>query len=345
MKALLRQCFFISIITEDLALKRTTNYALPDWEKSDFIQMSDFNDLTHKLDTALKSHDDTLNTKTDTSSVTAVQQEVAAAREANCLVKLAGPLVTTAANAAMEFDLSQVDMTKVAALFVVFSAGGSGEIKLSANDTVVSSICSNNFIIGVISIAVLIHNKEHGISVGNNRVGEASNGSGLALGNGNCASVVAVHIRGVAILNKVIRTVSIHGVGEDAVVVGIVVGVVISNLRSENFHNAGIVVRGDSIIDRSNRSTSNLGTISKNEVSKSLAASNSAVVVLPRNLFDHNVVNRGSDHTNQVAIRVNDGIPSGSSVGGTLDVTAIELVSIVVLVSARVVVAAVVPYA
>ena len=29
MKALLRQCFFISIITEDFALKRTTNYALP----------------------------------------------------------------------------------------------------------------------------------------------------------------------------------------------------------------------------------------------------------------------------------------------------------------------------
>lgn len=145
MKALLRQCFFISIITENFALKRTTNYALPYWEKSDFIQMSDFNDLTHKLDTALKSHDDTLNTKADTSAVTAVQQEVAAARETNCLVKLAGPLVTTAANAAMEFDLSQVDMTKVAALFVVFSAGSSREIKLSANDTVVSSICSNNF--------------------------------------------------------------------------------------------------------------------------------------------------------------------------------------------------------
>ena len=83
MKALLRQCFFISIITEDFALKRTTNYALPDWEKPDFIQMSDFNDLTHKLDTALKSHDDTLNTKADTSAVTAVQQEAAAAREAN----------------------------------------------------------------------------------------------------------------------------------------------------------------------------------------------------------------------------------------------------------------------
>ena len=63
-------------------MKRTTNYALPTWEKSDFIQMSDFNDLTHKLDTALKGHDDTLNTKADTSAVTAVQQEVAAAREA-----------------------------------------------------------------------------------------------------------------------------------------------------------------------------------------------------------------------------------------------------------------------
>lgn len=145
MKALLRQCFFISIITEDFALKRTTNYALPDWEKSDFIQMSDFNDLTHKLDTALKSHDDTLNTKADTSAVTAVQQEVAAVREANCLVKLAGPLVTTADNAAMEFDLSQVDMTKVAALFVVFSAGSvGGTMGVSVNNTFVGTICTNN---------------------------------------------------------------------------------------------------------------------------------------------------------------------------------------------------------
>ena len=107
--------------------------------------MEDFNDAFGKIESALSGHDDTLNTKADTSAVTAVQQEVAAARETDCLVKLAGPLVTTAANAAMEFGLSQVDMTKVAALFVVFRAGGSGEIKLSANDTGVSSICSNNF--------------------------------------------------------------------------------------------------------------------------------------------------------------------------------------------------------
>ena len=146
MKALLRQCFFISIITEDFALKRTTNYALPTWEKSDFIQMSDFNDLTHKLDTALKSHDESLNTKADTSAVTAVQQEIAAAREANCLVKLAGPLVTTADNAAMNFDLSQVDMTKIAALFFTFCAGSSsGSLKLSVNGTELGTACANSW--------------------------------------------------------------------------------------------------------------------------------------------------------------------------------------------------------
>ena len=126
-------------------MNTTTNYTLPQWEKSDPIKMSDFNDLTHKLDTALKSHDDTLNTKADTSSVTAVQQEVAAAREANCLVKLAGPIVTAADNAEMNFDLSQVDMSKVAALFFTFSAAaGLGDMTLSANGSAVATVCSNN---------------------------------------------------------------------------------------------------------------------------------------------------------------------------------------------------------
>ncbi len=124
---------------------KTANYGLPKWEKSDFIKMEDFNDAFGKIESALSGHDDTLNTKADTSAVTAVQQEVAAAREANCLVKLAGPIVTTAANAAMEFDLSQVDMTQVAALFVVFSiSASSGTGAVSANDSVVSTICSNN---------------------------------------------------------------------------------------------------------------------------------------------------------------------------------------------------------
>lgn len=127
------------------AMGKTANYGLPKWEKSDFIKMEDFNDAFGKIESALSGHDDTLNTKADTSSVTAVQQELAAARAANCLVKLAGPIVTAADNAAMEFDLSQVDMTKVAALFVVFSVGASsGTASVSANDSVVSTICSNN---------------------------------------------------------------------------------------------------------------------------------------------------------------------------------------------------------
>ena len=125
---------------------KTANYGLPKWEKSDFIKMDDFNDAFGKIESALSGHDDTLNTKADTSAVTAVQQEVAAAREANCLVKLAGPLVTTADNAAMEFDLSQVDMTKVAALFFTFCAGSSsGSLKLSVNGTELGTACANSW--------------------------------------------------------------------------------------------------------------------------------------------------------------------------------------------------------
>ena len=126
-------------------METTTNYKLPQWVKADQIKMDDFNGAFANIDAALKSHDDTLNTKADTSAVTAVQQEVAAAREANCLVKLAGPLVTTAADAAMEFDLSQVDMTKVAALFLTFSASSvSGTMSISVNNASVGTICSND---------------------------------------------------------------------------------------------------------------------------------------------------------------------------------------------------------
>ena len=125
---------------------KTANYGLPKWEKSDFIKMDDFNDAFGKIESALSGHDESLDGKADTSSVTAVQQDLVSAREANCLVKLAGPIVTTTENAAMEFDLSQVDMTQVAALFVVFSIGsGSGNASLSANGTTVSTVCSNNW--------------------------------------------------------------------------------------------------------------------------------------------------------------------------------------------------------
>ena len=124
---------------------KTANYGLPKWEKSDFIKMDDFNDAFGKIESALSGHDESLDGKADTSAVTAVQQEVAAAREANCLVKLAGPLVTTTENGTLNFDLSQVDMTKIAALFVVFSiSASSGTGAVLANDSVISTICSNN---------------------------------------------------------------------------------------------------------------------------------------------------------------------------------------------------------
>ena len=127
-------------------METTTNYKLPQWVKADQIKMDDFNDAFGKIESALSGHDDTLNTKADTSSVTAVQQEVAAAREANCLVKLAGPLVTTTENGTLNFDLSQVDMTKIAALFFTFCAGQTnGTMTLAVNNTSLGTLCTHNW--------------------------------------------------------------------------------------------------------------------------------------------------------------------------------------------------------
>ena len=47
------------------------------WEKSDFIQMSDFNDLTHKLDAALKANADAAAGKAEAETVTAIAQTIA----------------------------------------------------------------------------------------------------------------------------------------------------------------------------------------------------------------------------------------------------------------------------
>ena len=59
-------------------MKRTTNYDLPTWEKDDFIRMQDFNDLTGKLDAALKQTADTADevsrTAATAESVTAIAQ-------------------------------------------------------------------------------------------------------------------------------------------------------------------------------------------------------------------------------------------------------------------------------
>ena len=40
-------------------MTKTTNYQLPKWEKTDRVQMKDFNDMTATLDAALKANADT----------------------------------------------------------------------------------------------------------------------------------------------------------------------------------------------------------------------------------------------------------------------------------------------
>ena len=126
-------------------MEKTANYQLPQWVKEDAIKMEDFNAAFGTLDGALKTQSDAISGKAGGEDLTAVRQEVAAAREANCLVKLAGPVVTTTENGTLNFDLSQVDMTKVAALFFTFSAAaGLGDMTLSANSSAVATVCSNN---------------------------------------------------------------------------------------------------------------------------------------------------------------------------------------------------------
>lgn len=126
-------------------METTTNYKLPQWVKADQIKMDDFNGAFANIDAALKANADAAASKVSSAELNAVQQEVAAVREANCLVKLAGPIVTTTENGTLNFDLSQVDMTKVAALFVVFSAGSvGGTMGVSVNNTFVGTICTNN---------------------------------------------------------------------------------------------------------------------------------------------------------------------------------------------------------
>ena len=70
-------------------MKRTTNYALPTWEKSDFIKMSDFNDLTQKTDAALKANADAAQAlqsgKADAQTVSALAKNLGAAGH-NCRV-------------------------------------------------------------------------------------------------------------------------------------------------------------------------------------------------------------------------------------------------------------------
>lgn len=173
-------------------MNKTANFDLPQWEKSDFIQMDDFNAAFGTLDGALKTQADALAGKAGGEDLAAVRQEIAAAREANCLVKLAGPVVTTAENAAMNFDLSQVDMTKVAALFFTFCAGSSsGSMAIAINGTSLGTVCSNSWstCAGLIWVVPFADNTAFYTALTSNGSGSGGNGVG-AVAWGSINSIV-----------------------------------------------------------------------------------------------------------------------------------------------------------
>ena len=59
-------------------MNTTTNYTLPQWEKSDPIQMKDFNDAFGSIDSALASHADALASKASASALEALAQNLGA---------------------------------------------------------------------------------------------------------------------------------------------------------------------------------------------------------------------------------------------------------------------------
>ena len=90
-------------------MKRTTNYALPTWEKEDFIRMQDFNDLTGKLDAALKQTADTADevsrTAATAESVTAIAQDLGTGGK-NCRIAFGSYVGTGTYGAANPTSLS-----------------------------------------------------------------------------------------------------------------------------------------------------------------------------------------------------------------------------------------------
>ena len=61
-------------------MTKTTNYQLPKWEKTDRVQMKDFNDMTATLDTALKANADAVAAKAEAETVTAIAQTIASSK-------------------------------------------------------------------------------------------------------------------------------------------------------------------------------------------------------------------------------------------------------------------------
>ena len=80
-------------------MTKTTNYQLPKWEKTDRVQMKDFNDMTATLDAALKANADAIAAET-------------AARIADDPYPTICEVVTAQAKTQVSMDLSAVDLTE-----------------------------------------------------------------------------------------------------------------------------------------------------------------------------------------------------------------------------------------
>ena len=65
-------------------MKYTENYHLPNWAKTDRIQMEIFNDMTAKLDAALNEHKLTITTKAEQRDLTALAMEMT--KYGNCRI-------------------------------------------------------------------------------------------------------------------------------------------------------------------------------------------------------------------------------------------------------------------
>ena len=86
-------------------MTKTTNYQLPEWEKTDRIQMKDFNDMTATLDAALKANAD------------AIAPETTARVAGDALVKLVD-LTLQEETQKWDIDLSGIDLRSFSKLII-----------------------------------------------------------------------------------------------------------------------------------------------------------------------------------------------------------------------------------
>ena len=86
-------------------MTKTTNYQLPKWEKTDRVQMKDFNDMTATLDAALKANAD------------AIAAETTARVAGDVLVKLK-EITVTSEIAQIDMDFSDIDLRSFSKLII-----------------------------------------------------------------------------------------------------------------------------------------------------------------------------------------------------------------------------------